>query len=96
MGRFGGGFAQQTPASLAARVIAEVVARTGIAPARVDEVILGHAYPSADAPPSAGSPHWTPGSRTPSPAPRSTGAAAPVCRPSWTRPCRSGPDSATS
>ncbi|MGC5341380.1 acetyl-CoA C-acetyltransferase [Streptomyces sp. AM 4-1-1] len=50
IGRFGGVFAQQTPASLAARVIAEVVARTGIDPARVDEVILGHAYPSADAP----------------------------------------------
>ncbi|MGC5360170.1 acetyl-CoA C-acetyltransferase [Streptomyces sp. DT24] len=50
IGRFGGVLAQQTPASLAARVIAEVVARTGIDPARVDEVILGHAYPSADAP----------------------------------------------
>ncbi|MGP3637472.1 acetyl-CoA C-acetyltransferase [Streptomyces sp. 24-1644] len=50
IGRFGGAFAQQTPASLAARVIAEVVARTGVDPARVDEVILGHAYPSSDAP----------------------------------------------
>ncbi|MER6115338.1 acetyl-CoA C-acetyltransferase [Streptomyces sp. NPDC001743] len=50
IGRFGGAFAGQTPASLAARVIAEVVARTGIDPDRVDEVILGHAYPSSDAP----------------------------------------------
>ncbi|WP_328906577.1 acetyl-CoA C-acetyltransferase [Streptomyces sp. NBC_00234] len=50
IGRFGGAFAQQTPASLAARVIAEVVARTGVDPDRVDEVILGHAYPSSDAP----------------------------------------------
>ncbi|MFD8619578.1 acetyl-CoA C-acetyltransferase [Streptomyces sp. DSS69] len=50
IGRFGGAFAQQTPASLAAHVIAEVVARTGIAPDRVDEVILGHAYPSSEAP----------------------------------------------
>ncbi|WP_329613231.1 acetyl-CoA C-acetyltransferase [Streptomyces brevispora] len=50
IGRFGGAFAGQTPASLAARVIAEVVARTGIDPDRVDEVILGSAYPSADAP----------------------------------------------
>ncbi|MFD5137390.1 acetyl-CoA C-acetyltransferase [Streptomyces sp. NPDC058378] len=50
IGRFGGVFAQQTPAALAARVIAEVVARTGIDPDRVDEVILGHAYPSSEAP----------------------------------------------
>ncbi|MFE7459996.1 acetyl-CoA C-acetyltransferase [Streptomyces sp. NPDC057554] len=50
IGRFGGAFAQQTPASLAAHVIAEVVARTGIDPDRVDEVILGHSYPSGDAP----------------------------------------------
>ena len=50
IGRFGGAFAQQTPAALAARVIAEVVARTGIDPDRIDEVILGHAYPTSDAP----------------------------------------------
>ncbi|MGW2182572.1 acetyl-CoA C-acetyltransferase [Streptomyces sp. NPDC001732] len=50
IGRFGGVFAQQTPAALAARVIAEVVARTGIEPETVDEVILGHSYPSAEAP----------------------------------------------
>ncbi|MFJ6013843.1 acetyl-CoA C-acetyltransferase [Streptomyces sp. NPDC092952] len=50
IGRFGGVFAGQTPAGLAARVVAEVVARTGIAPDAVDEVILGHSYPSAEAP----------------------------------------------
>ncbi|MYR43412.1 acetyl-CoA C-acetyltransferase [Streptomyces sp. SID5910] len=50
IGRFGGVFAQQTPAALAARVIAEVVARTGIDPDRIDEVILGHAYPTSEAP----------------------------------------------
>ncbi|MFF9347656.1 acetyl-CoA C-acetyltransferase [Streptomyces sp. NPDC014734] len=50
IGRFGGVFARQTPAALAARVVAEVVARTGVAPEAVDEVILGHAYPSAEAP----------------------------------------------
>ncbi|MFF1925998.1 acetyl-CoA C-acetyltransferase [Streptomyces sp. NPDC058221] len=50
IGRFGGAFAGQTAAALAARVIAEVVARSGIDPDRVDEVILGHAYPSSDAP----------------------------------------------
>ncbi|WP_306319799.1 MULTISPECIES: acetyl-CoA C-acetyltransferase [unclassified Streptomyces] len=50
IGRFGGAFARQTPAALAARVVAEIVARTGIDPERVDEVILGQAYPSSDAP----------------------------------------------
>ncbi|MGP3770325.1 acetyl-CoA C-acetyltransferase [Streptomyces sp. SDT5-1] len=50
IGRFGGALAGQTPAALAARVVAEVVARTGIDPDRVDEVILGHAYPSSEAP----------------------------------------------
>ncbi|MGC4945860.1 acetyl-CoA C-acetyltransferase [Streptomyces sp. DT224] len=50
IGRFGGVFAGEKPAALAARVIAEVVARTGIDPDRVDEVVLGHAYPSAEAP----------------------------------------------
>lgn len=50
IGRFGGAFAQQTPAGLAARVIAEIVDRTGVDPERVDEVILGHAYPTSEAP----------------------------------------------
>ena len=50
IGRFGGALAGQRPAALAARVVSEVVARSGIDAGRVDEVILGHAYPSAEAP----------------------------------------------
>ncbi|MCX5400607.1 acetyl-CoA C-acetyltransferase [Streptomyces sp. NBC_00102] len=50
IGRFGGSFAQSTPAALAARVISELVARTGIDPERIDEVILGHSYPTSEAP----------------------------------------------
>ncbi|MGW7517406.1 acetyl-CoA C-acetyltransferase [Streptomyces sp. NPDC054796] len=50
IGRFGGALSAQRPAALAAHVIAEVVARTGIDGARVDEVVLGHAYPSSEAP----------------------------------------------
>ncbi len=105
IGRFGGAFAQQTPAALAARVIAEVVARTGVDPDRVDEVILGHAYPSSEAPAigrvaalDAGLPDTVTGVQTLSltPVSRPTGAAAPACRPSSTRPCRSGQASATS
>ncbi|MEU4683990.1 acetyl-CoA C-acetyltransferase [Streptomyces xinghaiensis] len=50
IGRFGGGLAGLRAAGLAAHVVAEVVRRTGIDPERVDEVILGHAYPTSDAP----------------------------------------------
>ncbi|SCK37251.1 acetyl-CoA C-acetyltransferase [Streptomyces sp. WMMB 322] len=50
IGRFGGALAGRRPAALAAHVIAEVVARSGIDGSQVDEVILGHAYPSAEAP----------------------------------------------
>ncbi|MEU5837208.1 acetyl-CoA C-acetyltransferase [Streptomyces diacarni] len=50
IGRFGGALAGQRPEGLAALVIAEIVARTGIDPARVDEVILGQAYPTCEAP----------------------------------------------
>ncbi|MET7934146.1 acetyl-CoA C-acetyltransferase [Streptomyces sp. NPDC005322] len=50
IGRFGGALATLRPAALAARVVSEVVSRTGIDAERVDEVILGHAYPTSDAP----------------------------------------------
>jgi acetyl-CoA C-acetyltransferase len=50
IGRFGGALAGQRPAALAAHVISEVVERSGIDGAQVDEVVLGHAYPSAEAP----------------------------------------------
>ncbi|AWI29567.1 acetyl-CoA C-acetyltransferase [Streptomyces tirandamycinicus] len=50
IGRFGGALASQRPAALAAHVISQVVARSGVDPGRIDEVILGHAYPTSDAP----------------------------------------------
>ncbi|MER6082628.1 acetyl-CoA C-acetyltransferase [Streptomyces sp. NPDC001833] len=50
IGRFGGILSSQRPAALAALVISEVVHRTGLAPERIDEVILGHSYPTSDAP----------------------------------------------
>ena len=50
IGRFGGALKDQQPAALAARLVSEIVTRTGTDPAQVDEVILGHAYPTADAP----------------------------------------------
>ncbi len=50
VGRFGGALSSQSPAALAAHVISEIVRRTRISPERIDEVILGHAYPTSDAP----------------------------------------------
>ncbi len=50
VGRFGGVLASVRPETLAATVIAELVARTGIAPEDVDDVILGQAYPNGEAP----------------------------------------------
>ncbi|MEU8867842.1 acetyl-CoA C-acetyltransferase [Streptomyces umbrinus] len=50
IGRFGGGLAAQRPAALAAHVLSAVVTRTGVDPRRIDEVILGHSYPTSEAP----------------------------------------------
>lgn len=49
IGRFGGMFKAVAPADLASAVIAALVARTGIDGAVVDDVILGQAYPTAEA-----------------------------------------------
>ena len=49
IGRFGGVFAGVAPADLAATVIAALLERTGIDGGVVDDVILGQAYPTAEA-----------------------------------------------
>ena len=53
IGRFGGAFKDVAPAELAATVIAALVARSGIPGDTVDDVILGQAYPTAEAAPIA-------------------------------------------
>lgn len=53
IGRFGGALSTITPAELAATVIAALMQRTGIPGEFVDDVILGQAYPTAEAPPIA-------------------------------------------
>jgi acetyl-CoA C-acetyltransferase len=50
VGRFGGALRDVGAAELAATVIRALVDRTGIAPAEIDDVILGHCYPSGEAP----------------------------------------------
>ncbi|MDQ1569533.1 MAG: acetyl-CoA C-acetyltransferase, partial [Actinomycetota bacterium] len=53
IGRFGGVFKDVAPATLASTVIAALLVRTGIDGAVVDDVILGQAYPTAEAAPIA-------------------------------------------
>ncbi|MET0797717.1 MAG: acetyl-CoA C-acetyltransferase [Rhodococcus sp. (in: high G+C Gram-positive bacteria)] len=50
VGRFGGQFRDISAQALAATVITELVARTGISGADIDDVILGQASPNGDAP----------------------------------------------
>ena len=50
VGAFGGGLASVPVERLAAEVVAAVVRRAGLAAEDVDDVVLGHAYASAEAP----------------------------------------------
>ena len=53
IGRFGGVFKDVAPADLASTVIAALMTRTGLDGAVIDDVILGQAYPTAEAAPVA-------------------------------------------
>jgi acetyl-CoA C-acetyltransferase len=50
VGRFGGALRDVPAQDLATLVIREVLRRTGLAPDAVDDVVLGHCYPTAEAP----------------------------------------------
>jgi acetyl-CoA acetyltransferase family protein len=50
VGRFGGALRDVSAATLAATVIEEIVRRTGISPADVDDVVVGQCYPNGEAP----------------------------------------------
>ena len=50
VGRFGGALRDVGAAALAATVIEEIVRRTGISPAEVDDVVVGQCYPNGEAP----------------------------------------------
>ncbi|MDY7526585.1 MULTISPECIES: acetyl-CoA C-acetyltransferase [unclassified Cryobacterium] len=51
IGRFGGMFAGVAPVDLAAAVIRALVARTAIDTSRIDDILFGQGYPSAEAAP---------------------------------------------
>ncbi|TWF93607.1 acetyl-CoA C-acetyltransferase [Saccharopolyspora dendranthemae] len=50
VGAFGGGLRDVPAHSLATTVIRALIERTGLDPAAVDDVLLGHCYPTMDAP----------------------------------------------
>lgn len=50
VGRYGGALKDVTAAELGATVVRELLARTGIDPEQVDDVILGQGYPNGEAP----------------------------------------------
>jgi acetyl-CoA C-acetyltransferase len=50
VGRYGGVLRDVPPAELAATVLRALVGRTGLTSADIDDVLLGHCYPTSDAP----------------------------------------------
>ncbi|MBD0323002.1 MAG: acetyl-CoA C-acetyltransferase [Aldersonia sp.] len=50
VGRYGGMFRDVAATDLGARVVSELLARTGVAPETVDDVIFGQCYPNGEAP----------------------------------------------
>ena len=50
VGRYGGVFRDVPAAELAAAVVTEVLARTGVPPEQIDDVLLGQCYPNGEAP----------------------------------------------
>ena len=50
VGNFGGGLKDISAAELGSHVIKAVLEKTGLEPAKIDEVILGHGYPSGEEP----------------------------------------------
>ncbi len=50
IGRYGGALREVAPVDLAATVLRELLSRTGLASADVDDVLLGQCYPNSDAP----------------------------------------------
>ena len=50
IGRYGGMFKDLTAVELAVAALSGLLSRTGIDPAMVDDVVLGHCYPNSEAP----------------------------------------------
>ena len=95
VGNFGGALRDVPAAELASTVIQAALERSGVDPAKVDDVILGHGYPSGENPAIG---RW-PDSRRACPsrcrATSWTAAAPRASRPSSTPPCWCRPTTPT-
>ncbi len=80
IGKFGGALASVPAANLAALVLQEVLRRTGVDAAQVDEAIVAQSYQSSEAPCMGRYAASLAGLRTRSPATPWIVAAAPACR----------------
>src|SRR5688572_14682451 len=96
VGAFGGSLRDVPAHALAATVIRALMERTGLPADAVDDVLLGHCYPTMDAPAIGRVAALDAGLPSRPPASRSTGAAARACRPCCTPRCRCGPAPRTS
>ena len=81
IGRYGGIFKSQSAVDLGVAALKGLLERTGIAPEAVQDVILGHCYPTtATRPPSDVWWHWIPACRSRLRVCRSTAVAGRACR----------------
>ena len=85
VGRFGGALRDVTAGQLGAVILKALVERSGIDPARVDDVVFAQGYGSGEALPSDAGHGWRRGCRWKCPAINLTVAADRACRPSSTR-----------
>ena len=95
VGRYGGTLRDVPAADLAATVVKELVRRTGLTGADVDDVIFGQCYPNGEAPAIGRWLRWMPGLVIRFPVCSWTAAAVPAFRPSSTPPCGFRPEPQT-
>ncbi len=89
VGNFGGGMRDISAAELGSIVIKESLSRAGLDAEKVDDVILGHGYPSGENPAIGRLVSLKAGLPSRCPVTSWTGAARRVSRPSSTPPCSS-------
>jgi acetyl-CoA acetyltransferase len=81
IGRYAGMFKSLTAVELGVAALQGLLERTGLANDEVEDVILGHCYPSMEARRSAAWSRWTQDFRCPCPACSWPDAAGRDCRP---------------
>lgn len=86
IGKFGGAFRDLPVEDLGAQVVKAVVARSGIDPTLIEDLVFAQSYANSETPASGAGWPCLPGCRSRCRACSSTGAAAAVCNPSRRAP----------